>query len=72
MAVAIVHRTSTPAAERVVAFAGDVKLPGSAEVHGGWSVFIADPLTGRVITAACCGEGDSPPGIDQLPDLACN
>jgi hypothetical protein len=56
----------------VVAFAGDVKLPGSATSHGRWSVFIADPRTGGVITAACCGEGDWPPGFDQLPDLARN
>ena len=54
----------------VVAFAGDVKLPGSDTSHGRWTVFIADPRTGGVITAACCGEGDWPPGFDQLPDLA--
>jgi hypothetical protein len=56
----------------VVAFAGDVKLPGSDTSHGRWTVLIADPRTGGVITAACCGEGDWPPGFDQLPDLARN
>jgi hypothetical protein len=56
----------------VVAFAGDVKLPGSDTSHGRWTVLIADPRTGGVITAACCGDGDWPPGFDQLPDLARN
>jgi len=53
----------------VVAFAGDVRIPGFADVHGGWTVFMADPRTGGVITAACCGEGDWPPGFDALPEV---
>ncbi|HKY52189.1 MAG TPA: hypothetical protein VJP45_13110 [Candidatus Limnocylindria bacterium] len=54
----------------IIAFAGEVRMPGSANVHGHWTVFLADPLTGGVINAACCGAGDWPDGFDRLPDLA--
>lgn len=56
----------------IVAFAGDVRTPLSAEPHGRWAVFVADPQSGAVISATCCGEGDWPPGFDQLPDLSGN
>ena len=56
----------------ILAFAGDVRSPGSAEPHGRWAVFVADPESGAVVSATCCGEGDWPPGFDQLPDLARN
>jgi hypothetical protein len=54
----------------ILAFAGDVRTPGSVEPHGRWAVFVADPASGAVVSATCCGEGDWPPGFDQLPDLA--
>jgi hypothetical protein len=69
----VVRGSYIPAETRtvwIVAFAGDVRMPGSAETQGRWSLFMADPHTGGVITATCCGEGDWPPGFDLLPDLA--
>jgi hypothetical protein len=57
----------------IVAFAGDIRPPGFADnPPGRWAVFVADPQTGAVISATCCGDGDWPPGFDQLPDLARN
>lgn len=56
----------------IIAFAGDVRVPGFTDRHGSWTVFVADPQSGAVISASCCGEGDWPPGFDQLPDLAGN
>ncbi len=56
----------------VVAYRGDVLLPGKSEVHGRWAAFYVDAATGGVITMACCGDGDWPPGFDALPDLATN
>lgn len=57
----------------IVAFAGDVRPPGFADnPPGRWAVFMADPQTGAVISATCCGDGDWPPGFDMLPDLARN
>jgi hypothetical protein len=53
----------------VVAFTGDVWLPGSGDVHGRWAMFYVDAKTGGAITMACCGSGDWPPGFDALPDL---
>ena len=54
----------------VVAFRGDVRIAGSTEVRGRWTVFYADPATGGAITMACCSDGDWPPGFEALPDLA--
>jgi hypothetical protein len=54
----------------IVAFTGDVRLPGSGDVHGRWATFYVDARTGGAITMACCGSGDWPPGFDALPDLA--
>lgn len=57
----------------IVAFAGDVRPPGFADnPPGRWAVFMADPQTGAVMSATCCGDGDWPPGFDLLPDLARN
>ena len=57
----------------IIAFAGDVRPPGFADnPPGRWTAFMADPLTGAVMSATCCGEGDWPPGFDLLPDLARN
>jgi len=53
----------------VVAFTGDVRFPGSGDVHGRWAMFYVDAKTGGAITMACCGSGDWPPGFDALPDL---
>lgn len=56
----------------ILAYRGDVRLPGSAEVHGRWTTFYVDPATGGAITMACCGDGDWPAGFDALQDLAGN
>ena len=56
----------------IIAFAGDVRVPGFTDQHGSWTLFVADPQSGAVISASCCGGGDWPPGFDQLPDLARN
>ncbi len=56
----------------IIVFAGDVRVPGFTDRHGSWTVFVADPQSGAVISATCCGEGDWPSGFDQLPDLARN
>ena len=56
----------------ILAYRGDVRLPGSAEVHGRWATFYVDPATGGAITMACCGDGDWPAGFDALQDLAGN
>jgi hypothetical protein len=53
----------------VIAFSGDVRIPGSSDVHGRWTLFYVDAKTGGAITMACCGNGDWPPGFDTLPDL---
>jgi hypothetical protein len=56
----------------IIAFAGDVRVPGFTDHLGSWTVFVADPESGAVISGSCCGGGDWPPGFDQLPDLARN
>jgi hypothetical protein len=57
----------------IIAFAGEVRPPGFADnPPGRWTAFMADPLTGAVMSASCCGDGDWPPGFDLLPDLARN
>ncbi len=56
----------------IVAYRGDVRLPGSTEVHGRWAAFYVDPATGGAITMACCGDGDWPSGFDALQDVAGN
>ncbi|HTJ60123.1 MAG TPA: hypothetical protein VL333_02910 [Candidatus Saccharimonadales bacterium] len=56
----------------ILAYRGDVRFPGSAEVHGRWATFYVDPATGGAITMACCGDGDWPAGFDALQDLAGN
>jgi hypothetical protein len=54
----------------VIAFSGDVRIAGSGEPFGRWTLFFADARTGGIITASCCGGGDWPPGFDALPDEA--
>ena len=70
-----VGRTYVPLEMRtvwVIAFAGDVRRPGFTDEKRSWTVFIADPQSGAVISAACCGGGAWPAGFDLLPDLARN
>ncbi len=63
--------SSYPGPVWVVAFSGEVRPPGFAELFGRWTVFLADANTGGMITAACCEGGtDWPAGFDSLPDVA--
>lgn len=54
----------------VIAFSGDVRIAGSGEPFGKWTLFFADARSGGIITASCCGGGDWPPGFDALRDEA--